>query len=309
MHPDVRQLLTQIAPGEHVTELGGTMSLNLHLHPSHRVLRVHQPFVTASRLLGEQALRRHVAQSGEGLLTAEPVSIHGRTVLRCGKRLGEVEPFLDSIKPEASVTSYRWLFVQLGRFHRSVLDADMVLPRSLAATWAPPGSLARWLKVTVPVLSVTSEGSQVAHRLSVLTSRVRRMWIPPASLPAQVVHGDFRLGNLTRSPMGLPVVFDFGFADRRPRVHDLAYSLAFMVLALGTSNVSPLMVADLIHHYSEGRGQELDQKERQALPAYAASVMLHATAHDGFTALPLASLEHRRPFLDVADWLLDTDGA
>lgn len=300
-HPDVQQLLGQIAPGEQAVELGGTMSLNLHLRPSHRVLRIHRPFVTAARVQGEQALRRRVSRSG--LSTAEALSFHGDTVLPCGRRLAEVEPFLESSQPEMSVTSYRWLFQQLGVFHHSARQCDIVLPRSVAATWAPPGSLTRWLNVTIPALSVTADGVRVAHRLRTLMNRIRRMWIAPSQLPGQVAHGDFRLGNLARSPAGLPVVFDFGFADRRPRLHDVAYALAFMVLGLGIKTASAWMVADVIHHYRQGHG--LEPSERQTLAAYAASVMLHAVAHDGFTADPLAALDRRVPFLDVAEWFLD----
>jgi len=265
-------------------------------------LRVHQPFVTGARLHGEQAVRRFVSRAG--LTVAEPLAIDGETVLRCGKRLAEVEPFLESTQPNASEMSYAWLFFQLGTFHRIVASCEIVLPRNLAATWAPPGSLARWLQVTVPALSETEEGSLAAHRLGTLTNGVRRLWVPLTLLPTQLVHGDFRLGNLVRSPLGQPIVFDFGFADRRPRIHDVAYSMAFMVLALGASNISPSTIADALQHYGQSSGQILSRRERQALPAYAAAVMLHAVAHDGFTADPLAPLKQRIPFLDVAGWFL-----
>lgn len=96
-------------------------------------------------------------------------------------------------------------------------------------------------------------------------NRVRRMWIAPSQLPGQVVHGDFRLGNLARSPAGLPVVFDFGFVDRRPRLHDEAYALAFMVLGLGIKTASAWMVADVVHHYCQRHG--LEPSERQTLAA------------------------------------------
>ena len=64
IHPEVQELLASLAPGEEAVELGGTMSLNLHLTPSDRVVRVHQPFVTAARLQGEQAVRRIVSRPG-----------------------------------------------------------------------------------------------------------------------------------------------------------------------------------------------------------------------------------------------------
>ncbi|WP_201366896.1 hypothetical protein, partial [Dictyobacter formicarum] len=56
-NPDVQQLVTQIAPGSHATDLGGVMSLNARLDPAGVVLRVHQPFVSRQRLLAIQQVR------------------------------------------------------------------------------------------------------------------------------------------------------------------------------------------------------------------------------------------------------------
>jgi len=39
-----------------------------------------------------------------------------------------------------------------------------------------------------------------------------------------------RLGNVRRSPAGEPVYFDFGFLARRPRIHELAYALSWILL-------------------------------------------------------------------------------
>jgi len=298
-HSDVQDLLARIAPGEPVAELGGTMSLNLHLQTSHRVLRVHQPFVTAGRLEAEQEVRRQLACSG--VVTAVPIAVDGKTVLRCGIRLAEFEPFIEHTRPEPSVESYQWLFSQLSDIHLRLADLDITAPRSLAATWSPPGSLNRWLDVTIPALSKTDEGAMLARRLKPLVNRIRKSWVPPHLLPTQLVHGDFRLGNVVLSPAGRLVVFDFGFMDRRPRLHDLAYSASFMVLALGIHNVAPGTVVEAMEAY----GDRLLPDEARALPAYAASVMLHAVAHDGFTADPLGPLERRTPFVDVAAWFLD----
>lgn len=41
--PDVQRLISRISPGSRVTDLRGTMSLNLKLDPAGFVLRVHQP--------------------------------------------------------------------------------------------------------------------------------------------------------------------------------------------------------------------------------------------------------------------------
>jgi hypothetical protein len=50
-HPDVQRLAAVIAPGAHLTDLGGAMSLNVRLDPLGLVLRVHQAHVSRARLL------------------------------------------------------------------------------------------------------------------------------------------------------------------------------------------------------------------------------------------------------------------
>jgi len=65
-----------------------------------------------------------------------------------------------------------------------------------------------------------------------LMRRLRSQWLPATELAGALVHGDLRLGNVCRAPTGETIYFDFGFLARRPRIHDFAYSLAYMVLAL-----------------------------------------------------------------------------
>jgi len=48
--PAVQRLVAEIDPHARVTDLGGTMSLNLRIDPAGLVLRVHQPFVSRRRL-------------------------------------------------------------------------------------------------------------------------------------------------------------------------------------------------------------------------------------------------------------------
>src|SRR5439155_9800725 len=62
-----------------------------------------------------------------------------------------------------------------------------------------------------------------------LIRRLDSRWPPPGALPVRVVHGDIRLGNVAVAADGRPAYLDFGFAARRPRVHELGYSLAWVL--------------------------------------------------------------------------------
>lgn len=60
--PEVQRLIAEIDPGSDATDLGVVMSLNAHLQGAGLVLRVHQPFVTRTRLLAQHALRRRLSE-------------------------------------------------------------------------------------------------------------------------------------------------------------------------------------------------------------------------------------------------------
>jgi len=301
-HPDVQSLLRRIAPGERVTDLGGTMSLNLHLPASGRVVRVHQPWNTRRRVCGEQALR--VALLREGWRVPQPLLLKSRSVLACGRRLAECETYVSGVQPPPTYESYRWLFHEMGRLHATLAGLDVSLPRGMAATWAPPGSLQRWLAVTEPALRASEAAGPVARRLRGVANAVRRDWVDPRDLPGHLVHGDFRLGNVVQSVDQATVVYDVGFANWRPRAHDLAYTAGFMLLALGNPPDSHDLIAQMSEEYERARRVTLTRAERQFLIVDAAAVMIHALAHDGYTADPAGSLPHRLPFLDVAESLI-----
>jgi Ser/Thr protein kinase RdoA (MazF antagonist) len=104
------------------------------------------------------------------------------------------------------------------------------------------------------------------------------------------------------------VYLDFGFLVHRPRIFDLAYSLAFMVRALH-GNSAPESFAwqsipRLIEAYETSANSRLTAMEKKALVPYTASVPLHAAALDGFTDNPAGQLQERLPFIRLSDWLL-----
>jgi Ser/Thr protein kinase RdoA (MazF antagonist) len=162
--PDVRQLVAAISPESHVTDLGGVMSLNIRLDAAGRVLRVHQPFVSRQRLLAVQEVRRRLAS--QGLLVPVPLRWNNATVFRCRNRWAELEAFLSHERPAPALDSYFWLFRTMGTLHRALRQLDLVVPRPLVATYAPPGSLRRWLPITETAVQGDPEAAEVARFLA-----------------------------------------------------------------------------------------------------------------------------------------------
>ena len=95
---------------------------------------------------------------------------------------------------------------------------------------------------------------------------------------------------------------------QRPRIHDLAYSLAFMVLALGEHQEPERFawqsVPRLCEEYEAAAKTRLTEAERRALLPYTAAVPLYSAAIAGFTNDPAGLLRARQPFLRLSAWLL-----
>jgi Ser/Thr protein kinase RdoA (MazF antagonist) len=305
-NPDVRRLAAEIAPGAQVTDLGGVMSLNARLEPAGLVLRVHQPFVSRRRLLAVQEVRHRLA--GMGLAVPVPTPWRNSTVFRCGRRWAELEEYLPHARAEKSPSSYLWLFGAMGTLHRAIAALDLAVPRPLVATYAPPGSLRRWLPITEAAVKDDPAVSAIAHLLRDLIARLHAQWPPADRLPRHLVHGDVRLSNVGHRPDSAAVYLDFGFLARRSRVHDLAYALAFMVLALEghqtPETFSWNMVPPLVDAYQAAAHTHLTPDERKALAPYTAAVPLYFAALAGFSNDPAALLRDRLPFLHLSNWLL-----
>lgn len=226
--PDVRRLVADIAPGAQRTDLGGVMSLNVRLDPAGLVLRVHQPFVSRPRLLALQEVRWRLAD--QGLIVPVPLLWRGSTVFRCRNRWAELEEYIPNERPEPTLDSSSWMFRAMATLHRALAGLALTVPRPFVATYGPPGTLRRWLPITASAVRDDPEARDIARLLRDLVRRLQRQWVPATELPMQLVHGDVRLSNARRTPEGEPVYLDFGFLAHRPRIHELAYALAFMVL-------------------------------------------------------------------------------
>ena len=288
------------------------MSLNVGLQPAGLVLRVHQFWVSRPRLLALQRIRAQLAQQELTVATALPS--RGTTLMRCGASWAELEPYLAAERPPPTHESYVWLFHAMGALHRRLASprlADLAVPRPVIATYGPPSSLARWLPVAETAVGSDAAAAHTVQRVVELTRRLRRQWVSPSSLPVQLVHGDVRLSNVRRDPAGRPVYFDFGFLARRPRIHELAYSLSWIVLrpdGRGSAGAFPWhTLPELIRAYEDASGWIVTAAERRALPAHTAAVPLYLAAIAGYVDDPIAHLhdETRLTFLRIAEWLLE----
>lgn len=108
----------------------------------------------------------------------------------------------------------------------------------------------------------------------------------------------------------IPVYLDFGFLAHRPRIHERAYALAFMVLRPDSHGTAEGFawekVPQLVKAYEDTAQTTLTKAERTALAPYIAAVPLYLAAIAGYAADPVAQLrdETLLPFLRISEWLL-----
>lgn len=304
--PEVRALIERFAPGSSVVDLGGAMSLNLRLDETDRVLRVHQPFVSRSRLLALQDLRQHL--NAGGVKTPVAIVRDGATMFRCRDRWAELEPWIPHQRLEPSVQAYAWLFTEMGTVHRILGNYQRPVPRPVVATAATPASLRRWIIATEPAVANDPDAAAIVDRVHGLARTLHRQWPDTRSLPAQVVHGDVRLSNICVALDGATVVFELGFAAVRPRVHDLAYALVFMVRALHGDAAADEFAWDevprLIEAYEARAGTPLSDAERRAIVPLAVAITLYHVAIAGVTEAPEAMARNYAGMVNLGAWIL-----
>lgn len=191
--PHVLTLVEDVAGDAPVTDLGGTMSLNLHLASGGLVLRVHQPFVTRHRILALREVRRNLGM--QGLCVPEPRSFGRRDLLRCRGRWGEIEAYVAHTKPPPTWGSYVSMYRAMGRLHRALVGVTSSVPRPVLSTYATPRTLRRWAAITSDLVTPNTEAAETVVRLRKAVRVLERQWIPALALPVQVIHGDIRLAT------------------------------------------------------------------------------------------------------------------
>lgn len=303
----VRSLVQRLNAGGPVADLGGTMSLNVHLIDSGLVLRVHRPFVDRVRLDHLHSLRTTAAKAG--LAVAEPIDIDGNRFADAGNgRVAELEPYIAHTKPPPTWDSYVWMYAAMGSLHRALDDFDGPLADPVVATYGTPSTLRTELRATIASVAHDDRAAACARDVERLIEVLADQWVEPDALPNRVVHGDIRLGNVATTTKGENAYFDFGFAARRPRIHELAYSLSWIVFrptADGRGEDFPWQVLDdLIAAYDDASGAGIDDVERKAIGPYLAAVPLYLAAIASHTPDPVEHLAVEQPFVRIAEWVL-----
>lgn len=285
------------------------MSLNLHLEELGLVLRVHPRFESVDRLHALRALRRTLQAAGVAVGVPQP--LFGREIVEIDGRFAEAETYLTARTPDATWDAYVWMYESMGRLHRAInaSSRSMRLPSPRVATYASPGKLRRWIDTTSSAVAGDEHAKAIAAQAAEMVDDLARQWTRPELLPIQIVHGDIRLGNVAMTPSGDTAYFDFGFAATRPRIHEVAYSLFWIVLKPDDTgrpaDFDWSRVAELIEAYETAAGQPVEPIERRALGPYLAAVPLYLAAIASYTPEPSERIKQETASLTIARWVLD----
>ncbi|HEX5324182.1 MAG TPA: phosphotransferase [Capsulimonadaceae bacterium] len=213
-------------------DLGGSSNLNLLLitDSGRYVARVYRRYVSVARLEGVQ-LGRHILAQG-GIPCAQPVLTRdGESWAVIDGRLVEVERFVayDNHMDtwERLEVGLRWL----GCIH-SVLRGVSVPPEGKQPLFAihiePADTLARTLRgtrrarewgLTPHELRLVEAAEELAQGVT----EAERAFV--ASVPRQLVHGDFWDNNVLFRESQVVLVTDLDFMGERARIDDLATTL------------------------------------------------------------------------------------
>lgn len=222
--------------------------------------------------------------------------------------MAEMEAYVAHAKPPPTWESYVWMFHRMGALHRGLTHAPAQAPPPAVSTYGPPGSLRRWMGVTASAVADGPDNRATFEWVRRLVRALDAQWVPASALPNHVIHGDVRLGNVGITPEGTAAYLDFGFSAWRPRIHDLAYALSWVVLRPDDAGTAEEFewdrVSELLDAYEAGAGTKLEGIERRALGPYLASVPLYLAAVAGYTPDPVATLRGEVGFLRIAEWVL-----
>lgn len=192
------------------------------------------------------------------------------------------------------------LFEAIGRLHSVLATAKQRPPRPLVTSYVSPPTLRRWLdrnrEAALPRLAEPG----VLADLQDLLRLLRRHFVPSGRLPTQLIHGDAHPDNIRQTANGGPLYLDFDGVTEAPRIHDIAYALAFLLLW----HDGPLAefpwydIPELLDAYDRTAAFPLTIDERAALPAYIAAVPIYFDICDW----------SEQPIRNVGRWILEHPG-
>ena len=287
------------------------MSLNLHLEELGLVLRVHARFEHEGRIRALRELRRRL--DAQGLTVGVPKPLLGEELIAVGGRVAEAETFVAAEKPTPTWDAYVWMYEAMGRLHKAIDDGarGLELPAPEVATFAAPAELRAWIATTQTAVSGDEHASAIAEQVRDMLGSLERQWTLVEGLPEHLVHGDIRLGNVARSASDA-AYFDFGFCARRPRIHELAYSLFWIVLKPDDSGRAEdfewSRASELFGAYEEAAQTTIARQEWRAVAPLLAAIPMYFAAISSYTPDPCDRIKQEIRSLEIAQWVLDQEG-
>ncbi len=263
----------------------------------HFVARVFRPWVTPERLLGIQRVKSQLHQSGIPVVL--PLStIDGRTLIESDLRLIELEPYLPHQEIEPDWQYYQTAFYQLGQLHRALAHRvdGFTLPPPSVENYALPADLLKQIAHTRSLIEQVPEpGALQAIEICAQAERCLQpilVWwqANQASLPRQLVHGDYGLGNLLFQQDRVIALLDFDFLAFHERIFDLAYALFWML-----ERIQPDLsrIPEMVIRYQDGAGSPLKEVELNSIFVEMARVPLYWIGEASFLPDPVpAVLRH-----------------
>lgn len=280
MSPELLEALRDcygIDSEEDIIDLGGSSSLNLLVSSGNcqYVLRVYRPYVTETRLRDIQLLKRELTACG--VPCSEVVAARdGQTWIIFDDRLIEVEYYIEH---DAKMDTWELLeagLPTLGRLHTILqnikVSADLERPLfanhikphdALNMTLQGTQRIRNWDELLPTELKLADAADELAHLVFAAEKGL------VATLPRQLVHGDFWDDNVFFRDGSVVFVADFDFTGERARIDDLALTLYFTCLKYSEDQFSDnhlQRLRRLVDAYDSGLENPLTGAERAALP-------------------------------------------
>jgi Ser/Thr protein kinase RdoA (MazF antagonist) len=191
------------------------------------------------------------------------------SVFRCGAYRAQLEEYVPDLTPVTGIA----LFAAIGDLHRAMSAYAQPRPRPQINTYVSPVTLRRWLN-----LNHATNKADTAELIRML----RRQWVPSNRLPTHLIHNDPHPDNVRQSA-NTPFYLDLGGAAPGPRIHDLAYALAYTLFDYQeTADLATFPWPEIprfLKAYENNAGSLTDE-ERTALAPYTAAVPIYYTVCD-----------------------------
>ena len=300
-------------------DLGGSSSLNLLVQDSNRryVVRMYRPYVTEARLRDLHHVRRALATGGVPCPDFLPTR-DGQPWITLDGRLVELEYYVERDATMDTWERLEMALPMLGRIHTILQDVEIGLegkrPRfanhiephdMLDKTFAGTQRMRGWA-CSPAERSLADAADELAHRVVAAERDL------VATLPRQLIHGDFWDNNVFFRNGRLVLVTDFDYMGERARIDDVALTLYFTSLkyaATATSDALRWRLRRLVDAYDSGLANPLSRAERAALPLALARQPLWSIG--GWVALlddEPSARHHAAGTVWAVDWALGITG-